>query len=196
MEKIKELCNYSIIHIPTIIIFIFTYHRYKKYNLAVLDRRTNTNNSFVIKYSKQFGYIGLFCMLGMVAMLSFLIMMSESVFFQTDFIDYFVWGGFEYLCLYIFYVSLMKKAVVKKNIITVYPLLGKPFIFTFNDITSVKRGVKPNKNRSEWITIKTNKGKRFQVDSLSYEYDKYYDKILSLTKPTIRQGFKEDNIKD
>lgn len=90
----------------------------------------------------------------------------------------------------------MKKIAIKKDIITVYPLLGKPYEFTFADILSVKRGVKPNRNKSEWITIKTSKGKRLQVDSLSYGYEKYYDKILNLTKSSIRKGFIEDGLED
>lgn len=85
---------------------------------------------------------------------------------------------------------------MKKDLVTVYQSVGKPYSFTFGDIVYVRRRVKPNRYRTEWITVKTSARRKLEVDSMSYGYNRYYDKILELTVPQIRKGFLEDKVAD
>ena len=104
-------------------------------------------------------------------------------------IFYAVFGGLVWLCVFLTMKTVRSKVYVDDERITVYSVLGKPYSFTFKEISSVLREEKYNRLKSELIEIKTTMGKVFVVDSAYVSYERFLRRIKSEVKGELTEGF-------
>ena len=104
---------------------------------------------------------------------------------------YIVFGPFFLLGAYLAIKTLTFKVVVKGDQITVYSALKKTYTFTFSEIISAVRHVKPNQLKTEYIDIKTANGKKLTVGSVDEEYERFYRRIRAEVDKKYLVGFKK-----
>lgn len=104
-------------------------------------------------------------------------------------IFYLAFGMFLWLGLYLIIKTLCFRVIVKKQIITVYPLFGKQFTFSFREITSVLRQVKQNQLKSERMVIRIESGKKFIVESSEISYFRFMKRLKAEVPASFLHGF-------
>ena len=131
------------------------------------------SKSFTVCAPKEAGVVGVVGVLvfGLFIVLSPFMWPDEPAENRTIF--YVIFGTAVILCAYLLVKSLRFRVVVKKEKITVIPLLSKTYTFTFDDIETVKRQVKNRyKGKAERVIIYTKYDKKVIVDSSYVSYEK------------------------
>jgi len=107
----------------------------------------------------------------------------------ANIIFYIIFGGFICLGIYLVVKTARFKVVVKSEKITVCPMIGRRYAFTFNEIASVLRQVKRNRLKSERMVVKTIAGKKFVVESIEISYERFLRRIETEVNGKFREGF-------
>lgn len=124
---------------------------------------------------------------GLFIVLSSLIWPDESAKNRIAF--YVVFGLFVLLGIYIIVKALRSRIVVENEQIKVTPVASKSFVFTFDDIETVKRQVKKRyKGQAERIIIHTKQGKKITVDSSYVSYKKLVERIIEVVEKSKLLG--------
>ncbi len=147
------------------------------------------SKSFTVCAPKEAGVVGIVgvLVLGLFIVLSPFMWPDETAENRTIF--YVIFGTAVILCAYLLVKSLRFRVVVKKEKITVIPLLSKTYTFTFDDIETVKRQVKNRyKGKAERIIIRTKQGKRIVVDSSYVSYGKLVERIIDCVEISRLHG--------
>ncbi len=137
------------------------------------------SKSFTVCAPKEAGVVGVVGVLvfGLFIVLSPFMWPDEPAENRTIF--YVIFGTAVILCAYLLVKSLRFRVVVKKEKITVIPLLSKTYTFTFDDIETVKRQVKNRyKGKAERVIIYTKYDKKVIVDSSYVSYEKLVERII------------------
>ena len=137
------------------------------------------SKSFTVCVPKEAGVVGVVGVLvfGLFIVLSPFMWPDEPAENRTIF--YVIFGTAVILCAYLLVKSLRFRVVVKKEKITVIPLLSKTYTFTFDDIETVKRQVKNRyKGKAERVIIYTKYDKKVIVDSSYVSYEKLVERII------------------
>lgn len=124
---------------------------------------------------------------GLFIVLSSLIWPDESAKNRITF--YVVFGLFVLLGIYTIVKALRSRIVVENEQIKVTPVASKSFVFTFDDIETVKRQVKKRyKGQAERIIIHTKQGKKITVDSSYVSYKKLVERIIEVVEKSKLLG--------
>ena len=124
---------------------------------------------------------------GLFIVLSSLIWPDESAKNRITF--YVVFGLFVLLGIYMIVKALRSRIVVENEQIKVTPVASKSFVFTFDDIETVKRQVKKRyKGQAERIIIHTKQGKKITVDSSYVSYKKLVKRIIEVVEKSKLLG--------
>ncbi len=137
------------------------------------------SKSFTVCAPKEAGVVGVVGVLvfGLFIVLSPFMWPNESA--KNRIIFYVIFGTAVILCAYLLVKSLRFRVVVKKEKITVIPLLSKTYTFTFDDIETVMRQVKNRyKGKAERVIIYTKYDKKVIVDSSYVSYEKLVERII------------------
>ena len=148
----------------------------------------SSDDNFTIKLSPVMFVVGVLGVITATAvMLGFTFLSNE----KPHYIFYIVFGSFFLLSAYLAIKTLTFKVVVKGDQITVYSALKKPYTFTFSEIVSAVRHVKPNQIKTESIVIKTANGKKLTVGSVEEEYERFSKRIRAEVSKQYLVGFKK-----
>ncbi|MBR6769392.1 MAG: hypothetical protein IKM34_07910 [Clostridia bacterium] len=148
----------------------------------------SSDDNFTIKLSPVMFVVGVLGVITATAvMLGFTFLSNE----KPHYIFYIVFGSFFLLGAYLAIRTLTFKVVVKGDQITVYSALKKPYTFTFSEIVSAVRHVKPNQIKTESIVIKTANGKKLTVGSVEEEYERFSKRIRAEVSKQYLVGFKK-----
>lgn len=148
----------------------------------------SSDDNFTIKLSPVIFVVGVLgVVMATAVMLGFTFLSNET----PHLIFYIIFGSFFLLGAYLAIRTLTFKVVVKGDQITVYSALKKPYTFTFSEIVSAVRHVKPNQLKTEYIDIKTANGKKLTVGSVEEEYERFSKRIRAEVSKQYLVGFKK-----
>lgn len=145
-----------------------------------------TDSNFVLFIPRMILSLGI-----MLVFVCGLIMVLFTIFSNPipHVIFYIIFGLFLYIGIYLILKTLFWKVVVKDDVITVFPIIRKPYLFTFNDIISVKRQVKKNQLKSEGMVIRTISGRKLIVESAEVSYKRFRERIKEKVKADLLMNF-------
>lgn len=146
----------------------------QKANMCV--SKTMTDRQFAVTIPGVVLWIGILC-----AFLSLMVMVGFTVFPQEapPLIFYVIMGVFFWLGAYLALKTIRFRVVVKEERISVSPVFGRAYSFSFDEIASVVRQTKENRVHSERIVVKTTAGKRLVVESSEISYKRFLKRIVS-----------------
>ena len=148
----------------------------------------SSDDNFTIKLSPAIFVVAVMgVVMATAVMLGFTFLSNET----PHHIFYIIFGSFFLLGVYLAIRTLTFKVVVKGDQITVYSALKKPYTFTFSEIVSAARHVKPNQIKTESIVIKTANGKELTVGSAEVEYERFSKRIRAEVSKQYLVGFKK-----
>lgn len=148
----------------------------------------SSDDNFTIKLSPVIFVVAVMgVVMATAVMLGFTFLSNET----PHLIFYIGFGSFFLLGAYLAIRTLTFKVVVKGDQITVYSALKKPYTFTFSEIVSAVRHVKPNQIKTESIVIKTANGKKLTVGSVEEEYERFSKRIRAEVSKQYLVGFKK-----
>lgn len=172
----------AIIYTPVCVFLLFGLIMASK-NKINKQSRKNSFTVYIPEFAAAIGVIGMVLSTIIVLIFSF---SSRKI---PHIIFYIVFGFFLYVCAYLIVRTFKWKVVVCNDIITVYPLLSKPYSFTVNNIVSAKRQVKNNKVKSERIVIRIDNGKKLIVENAEVSYMRFLKIIKLNANPEVLKGF-------
>ncbi len=170
--------------VPTCIALAFTF-RQKEKNTA---KHRPSDDNFTVKLPDELLGLGL---TGVVMATALMLIFTFVTGEEPHLIFYIVFGSFFLLSAYLAIKTLTFKVVVKGDQITVYSALKKTYTFTFSEIVSAVRHVKPNQIKTESIVIKTANGKKLTVGSVEEEYERFSKRIRAEVSKQYLVGFKK-----
>ena len=144
---------------------------------------------FTVSVPQVFVVVGVLDVIvfGLFIVFSSLIWPDESAKNRITF--YVVFGLFVLLGIYMIVKALCSRIVVENEQIKVTPVASKSFVFTFDDIETVKRQVKKRyKGQAERIIIHTKQGKKITVDSSYVSYKKLVKRIIEVVEKSKLLG--------
>ena len=147
------------------------------------------SKGFTVSVPQVFVVVGVLDVIvfGLFIVLSSLIWPDESAKNRITF--YVVFGLFVLLGIYMIVKALRSRIVVENEQIKVTPVASKSFVFTFDDIETVKRQVKKRyKGQAERIIIHTKQGKKITVDSSYVSYKKLVKRIIEVVEKSKLLG--------
>lgn len=179
----------AIIYIPVCVFLLFGLISASK-NKINKQSRKNSFTVYIPEFVAAIGVGGVVISTIVVIIQTFQTFLSAEQPPITAYIVFYgFFGGFIYLCAYLIVRTFKWKVVVSYDIITVYPLLYKPYSFTVNNIVSAKRQVKNNKVKSERIVIHTDAGKKLIVENAEVSYMRFLKMIKLNANPEVLKGF-------
>ena len=147
------------------------------------------SKGFTVSVPQVFVVVGVLDVIvfGLFIVFSSLIWPDESAKNRITF--YVVFGLFVLLGIYMIVKALRSRIVVENEQIKVTPAASKSFVFTFDDIETVKRQVKKRyKGQAERIIIHTKQGKKITVDSSYVSYKKLVKRIIEVVEKSKLLG--------
>ena len=147
------------------------------------------SKGFTVSVPQVFVVVGVLDVIvfGLFIVFSSLIWPDESAKNRITF--YVVFGLFVLLGIYMIVKALCSRIVVENEQIKVTPVASKSFVFTFDDIETVKRQVKKRyKGQAERIIIHTKQGKKITVDSSYVSYKKLVKRIIEVVEKSKLLG--------
>lgn len=157
--------------------------------LGVSKMKKQQSKGFTVCVPQAFVVVGALDVIvfGLFIVLSSLIWPDESAKNRITF--YVVFGLFVLLGIYMIVKALRSRIVVENEQIKVTPVASKSFVFTFDDIETVKRQVKKRyKGQAERIIIHTKQGKKITVDSSYVSYKKLVKRIIEVVEKSKLLG--------
>lgn len=147
-------------------------------NINIKEESKMNDNYFIIRYPKLYLDAGIVCLVG------FLIFMLGFTFFSSKEPHVFYYIMISVLiCMSVYsIVGTIKVKIVVHNNITVYQIVGKPYSFSFEEITSVRRITTKGKTKFEWLIIKTSNKKKLEVEMGQSSYNRIKKRIKSNDK--------------
>ena len=170
--------------VPTCILLAFSLRRKEKNK----TKRRPSDDNFTVELPEEILELGL---TGVVMATALMLIFTFVTGDEPHLIFYIVFGSFFLVSTYLGIRTLISKVVVKGDQITVYSALKKPYTFTFSEIISAVRRVKPNQLKTEYIDIKTANGKKLTVGSVEEEYERFYRRIRAEVDTQYLVGFKK-----
>lgn len=155
-------------------------------NINIKEESKMNDNYFIIRYPKLYLDAGIVCLVG------FLMFMLGFTFFSTQEPHVFYYIMISVLiCMSIYSIveTIKVKVVVHNNNITVYPIVGKPYSFSFEEITSVRRITTKGKTKFEWLIIKTSNKKKLKVEMGQSSHNRIKKRIKSDVDNKLLIGF-------
>ena len=170
--------------VPTCVVMAFLFKQREK-NTA---KHRPSDHNFTVGLPDEVLELGL---TGVVMATALMLIFTFVTGDEPHLIFYIVFGSFFLVSAYLGIRTLISKVVVKGDQITVYSALKKPYTFTFSEIISAVRRVKPNQLKTEYIDIKTANGKKLTVGSVEEEYERFYRRIRAEVDTQYLVGFKK-----
>lgn len=154
---------------------------------ALTKKRRDTDEAFVIQYPEFGGVVGIItCAMIYGMMLLFTVFSKEP----QHWLLYVISVVFSLPFFWLTFKVFRWKVEVKKEQITVKPVIMRPYTFCFEDIVSVKREVtKRRVEQQERVLVKTNIGKKIYVEVSTYNYHRFIGLILQKVSPEKLIGF-------
>lgn len=144
-----------------------------------------TNENFVVMYPRITVIIGIMGILIGASLFGAGIYLNEI----EDPIFYVVFGVFILIGIYLLLKSVRWKIVVSGDEITIHPVYGDAYTFSFSDIASVKRQVSGDKTKPDKVTLKTNFDKRIVFDSMCVSYHFFVSRLKAEVNSEYLSGF-------
>lgn len=157
-----------------------------RYNTIVTKTNAHTSENFTVAFPYSLLKLGIVCDAILIA---FALAFTFSPDGPPEPLFYVIWGGFCMIGVYLIILTLCSKVIVREKTIIALSFLRKPYVFTFDEISSVKRQVKQNKVESERMVIRTTSGRKVIVERGQDFYRTFMDKIKSEVEKSKLVGF-------
>ena len=148
--------------------------------------KTMTDENFTVTIP------GIFIVLAAVLSLVLISILVIFTFYDFDWpqlICYVFFGAPILPLVYMTLKAIIFKVEVRGEKLTVTPVFGAPYTFTFSEIVSAVRQVKKNQIKYERLVIKTANKKRFTVECSFISYERFERKIKSSVSDEYLFGF-------